>query len=95
MSEPLIRQAHDMPPATPELVLFRVQTEALLSVLGRKKGERFLRTMGEKLMDEANFADVAPIRRNADTDRIRVARREAAEAYARFLPIWLARLPRD
>jgi hypothetical protein len=53
------------PEATPDRVMWRVQTAALLRVLGPKKGQRFLREMAGTLANEQALTDVVPIRATA------------------------------
>jgi hypothetical protein len=79
---------------SPEEVLFRVQTDALLTVLGRRKGERMLRIMAERLSTEEHLADVLGIRPAPDEKELANARREAAAKFHEMLPVFVARLAR-
>ena len=81
-----------LPPPSAELVLWRVQTEAIISVLGRRKGERFLRVMADKLANEENMSAVFQIRPSSERGAVSRARQEAAEIFKRLLPLFLARL---
>lgn len=83
-----------MPEPTAALVLWRVSMESLLATMPRKKAERFLRDLAEKLAEEENLASVFQLRPKTERAATAVATKQAVEAYARFLPIFLARLPR-
>jgi len=83
----------NLPEPSPELVLFRAQTEAICAVLGRKKGMRFLETMASIIMAEENMSKVELIRRSPTWDQSRLARQEAAAFLSRHLPNFLYRLP--
>jgi hypothetical protein len=84
----------DFPEPTAALVLWRITMEAQVASMSRAKGERFLRLVGERMADEANFADVLQIRPPSRWKKMRAARLEAAELFARCLPLFLAKLPR-
>jgi hypothetical protein len=85
----------ELPPPSAELVLWRVSVEAYLACAGKKRSERFLQLMAEKLANEENLSQVFQIRPTEDAIRVRRARREAVAMFERYLPIFLARLPRD
>lgn len=85
----------ELPPCSAELVLWRVHVEATLAVLGRKKAERCLRLMAEKLAGEENLSSVFQLRPATDAGSMRRSRRQAATAFQRYLPLFLARLPRE
>lgn len=89
----LAHSPEDLPPPSAELVLWRVSVEAFIASAGRKRSERFLRLMAEKLANEENLSQVFHIRPSADALRVQRARREAAAMFERFLPVFLARLP--
>lgn len=69
--------------------------EAHLATLSRKRGERFLRLMAEKLAEEQNLSEVIAIRPSSQQQAVRRSRRQAAELFERLLPILLARLPEE
>lgn len=83
-----------MPPPSPELVLWRASVQALLATMGRRKGERFLRIMAEQLAGEDNLSSVFNIRPTSEHARVRVVRRQAAEMFRRYVPVFLAGLAR-
>jgi hypothetical protein len=85
----------EMPEPTAEMVLFRVHVEVLISLMGRKKADRYLRLMAEKLADEENLSAVFKLRRSAKHEALRKAHQDAALQFQRFLPVWLARASRD
>ena len=84
----------ELPEPSAELVLWRVHVEAMLAVLSRKKGERYLTYMTERLAWEDNLSAVFNIRPQAQHAQVRRARRQAARIYERYLPVFHARLPR-
>lgn len=73
-------------------MLWRVHVEALLAVMPRKRGERYLRLMAEKLADEENLASVFQIRPSSHRAASRRATLQAAELLERTMPLFLARL---
>ncbi len=81
----------DMPAPAAALVLWKLHAEALVSVLGPKKAQRYLRTMAETMATEAAFADVIHIRRGPIQEQTAKARREAAAYFECALPLLLAR----
>lgn len=85
----------NLPPASAELVLWRVHVEAFIAVMGRKKAERYLQLMAVKLADEENMAAVFHIRPAREQDSVRHARTQAAAIFQRYMPIFLARLRDD
>jgi hypothetical protein len=95
MPERALRPPVELPPPSAELILWRASMQAFIAVSGRKRGERFLRTVAEKLALEDNLSSVFQIRPTSETGAVQKARREAAEIYERYLPILLAQLPRD
>jgi hypothetical protein len=53
---------HPEPPVeTAERMVFRVQTLALLRVLGPKKGKQFLHAMADIMGYEASYAELIPL----------------------------------
>jgi hypothetical protein len=84
--------AETLPDPSAELVLWRVSVQCFVAMVGRRKGERFLRLMAEKLAQEENMASVFSIRPHAQHVAVRRARKEAATVYERLLPIFLAGL---
>jgi hypothetical protein len=85
----------DAPDPSAELILLRVFVEAVLEVWGRKKGERCLRLMAEKLAAEECLSSVFHLRPPPSNTAWRTACRKAAVAFERCMPIWLARLPHE
>lgn len=88
-------QTVQLPPASAELVLWRVHVEAFIAVMGRKKAERYLQLMAVKLADEENMAAVFHIRPVREQESVRIARTQAAAIFQRYMPIFLARLRND
>lgn len=84
-----------LPAPSPELVLWRVSVEAFIAMQSRRKGERFLELVAEKLAAEANLAEVFRLRVSAEHEAMRRAHREASVAFQRLMPIFLARLPEE
>lgn len=85
--------SEELPAPSAELILWRIHVEAMLTVLGRKKGERYLTLMAEKLADEENLASIFQIRPASHRGATRRATAQAAELFARSMPLFLARLP--
>lgn len=83
----------ELPDPHPAYVLFRVQTEALVAVIGRKKAERMLRIMAEKLATEQSLAQVFVVRPKTKHEEMRLARVHAANLFDRYLATFTARLP--
>lgn len=82
----------ELPEPSAELILLRVMAEAYVATMPRKKGERFLRTVAEKLANEESFASVFPIRPTPQWIASRTARRQAVGQYRAWLPTFLARV---
>lgn len=82
----------ELPRPSAELVLWRVHVEAQIEVLGRKKAERYLRTMADKLAWEDNLAAVFQIRPHTEQRLVSIARQQAVAIFERHLPIFLAAL---
>jgi hypothetical protein len=87
-----VQNPEPLPRPSVELTLFRVSIEAYLAVSGRRRGERFLRLMADKLASEESLAAVLSIRPSADRAAVAEATREAAAWLDRALPVFLARL---
>lgn len=85
----------ELPDPHPAFVLFRVQTEALIAVVGRKKGERMLKIMADKLATEQSLSEVFVARPATKHAEMQLARRHAANMFDRYLPTFLARLPEE
>lgn len=85
----------DVPEPTAEQVLLRVLVEAHIATVPRRRGEKYLRTVAEKLAGEENFAAVFQIKPSPHASAARAARTQAAEMYRRWLPVLLARLNDD
>jgi hypothetical protein len=83
----------ELPAPSAELVLWRVSLEVFISSLGRRKAERFLQLMADKLAGEESLSAVFHIRPSSEQGRVRAARRQAAAIFAAYSPIFLARLP--
>jgi hypothetical protein len=83
------------PPAlTPERILWRAQVSALIRVLGKRKAERFLRSMSDNLETVQTYADLEPLRVDRATVRERRdAVQQAVAAFRADLPALLAALP--
>lgn len=82
-----------LPAPSPELVLWRVSVEAFLSAASRRRAERFLRLMADRLATEEGLASVFPIRPDSDRAALQQARREAVALFEKLLPVFLASLP--
>jgi hypothetical protein len=61
--------------------------------MGRRKADRFLRLIAEKLASEENLAQVFSIRPSSEAAEVREVRRQAVALFGRYLPLFLARLP--
>lgn len=94
MPESNLVPSPDLPPPSANLVLWRASVMAFITVCGRRKAEKFLRIMAEQLAAEENLSSVFQIRPNSEHLAVRQARREAAEVFRRFLPLFLASLRR-
>lgn len=82
----------ELPLPSAEIILWRVSIQAFIAVSGRRKAERFLRAMSEQLADENALTSVLPIQPSPHDAAIRRARREAAEAFSRYLPMFVAQM---
>jgi hypothetical protein len=79
---------------TPERILFRAQTAALVRVLGQKKGTALLRAMAEDLALAVSLSEVVPIL-GAGTHSARAeATAEAAASFRADLSTFVAAIPR-
>jgi hypothetical protein len=76
-------------------VLFRVHVEAMIATMGRKRAERYLRAMAEKLAWEEGLASVFHIRPIAQHAEVRRTRQQASAIFERMLPVFLAAIPRE
>lgn len=85
--------AESLPAPSAEIVLLRVFAEAFLTVMPRRKAERFLRVVSEIMATEESVSLVLPIRPASQSGEIRRARREAMSLYKQLLPTFVARLP--
>ena len=81
-----------LPPPRAELVICRVGIEALLDVLGPKKGERFLKCMADRLETEERLSEVIRIRASCEDGAVKQARQEAMMWFRQMLPTFMARL---
>lgn len=81
-----------MPAPSAELVLVRVMIESIIDVAGKKKGERLLTAMAERLSHEERLCAVLKIRPATDDAAVRRARGDAMVWYRQCLPIFMARL---
>lgn len=86
-------QTDELPTPSAESVLIRVLVEAHVACLPRKKGERFLKVVADKLAHEEQMSELLHIRPSARRTAFRQAQAEAAELYRRWMPVFLARLP--
>lgn len=68
---------------------------ALMVVMGRKKALRMLRVMAEGFATEQDMASVLPVRPARDAVEVGRVRREAAEAYMRYTPVFAAAIPME
>lgn len=84
----------DMPPASPEIVLWRVAMMSFLSVVDRKTGEKFLAAMAETLADEQAVSQIVPIRGSSSFAAVQDARKRAVAIFHAFWPIFRATLSR-
>lgn len=82
----------ELPDAHACLVLWRVSVEAHLSMLPRKKAERFLDRMADTLANEQRLAQLFSIRPSSEWAAVQLARRQAAEVFSRFMPLFTAKL---
>jgi hypothetical protein len=81
-----------LPPPSAEFVFCRVAVESFIEVVGPKKGEKFLRCIGERLANEERLAEVIRIRSKAEDAAVCKARREALAWYRAMLPTFIAKL---
>lgn len=88
----LLAEPGEVPEPSVELLLLRVFAESYVATAPRKRGERFLRTVGEKLAKEVNLSAAIPIRPTSGRASMMVAQKQAAEVYLRWLPTFLARV---
>lgn len=93
MQESALKTTEELPTPSAELVLYRAHVQALLRVLGRKKGERYLRLMAGQLAAEENLSNVLSIRPSSQALEVRMSRRQAATIFDRLMPVFLASLP--
>lgn len=91
----LEREPEGLPEPSAELVLWRTSMQCFVATCGRKKGERFLQMMADRLSQEENLSSVFHIRPASEHAKVRKARQQAAEVYRRYLPIFLAGLGSD
>lgn len=85
----------ELPEPSAELVMLRVLVEAHVASMPRKKSERFLRMVAEKLAEEEALSAVFHIRPQTQRARLRISRRQAAEWYRCWLPTFVARMRDD
>ena len=85
----------NVPEPSAELILLRVCIEAFLATQSRKRGERFLHTVAERLAAEANLAAVFHIRTSGQSPTYRQARTKATQLFEQCLPVLLASLPEE
>jgi hypothetical protein len=83
----------ELPAPSAELVLWRTSVQAFIAVCGKRKAEKFLRIMSERLAHEDNLSSVFQIRPVSEQAAVRVARRQAAVVFDRYLPLFLAGMP--
>lgn len=84
----------DFPPLSVEMVYLRVQTEALIVVLGAKKGARLVAVMEEMFEREQEFMSAHPIRPTAWQTELRRRTQQAAVAFDALRPVFRARVTR-
>lgn len=82
----------ELPPPDVSLVLVRVAIESFIDVAGPKKGERFLKSMADRLASEERLSEVLRLRPASDEEAARRARREAMQWFRTMLPLFMARL---
>jgi hypothetical protein len=85
----------ELPAPSAELVLWRTSVQCFLAVSGRKRADRFLRMMADRLAQEDNLSSVFQIRPQSELSNVRIARKQAAAIFERYMPIFLAQLPDD
>lgn len=90
-----VKDPDNLPGPSAELVLWRVSVECFIAVVGRRKANLFLRMMTEKLASEESLASVIQFRRTAEESEVRRARTQAITLWQRYLPTFLARVPRE
>lgn len=85
--------AVDIPGPSAEMVLFRVFMQAFLQEVSRKRGERVIRAMAERLAREQSLSTILPIRPHAQTEAVRRARQGAAIIFEAYVPHLMDALP--
>lgn len=84
-----------LPAPTAAMVLLRAHIEASIATMGRRKAEKYLRQLAEIIAQEENLSAVfhlRPVTQHAD---VRKARRQASAMFQGYLPLFLARIPRE
>lgn len=94
MAKPDVSADEQLPGPSAEAVFIRVQTEALITVLGRKKGAMFVRLMDDAFADEQRMASVVPLRPSSMNAVVRSKRWQAAALFDAMRPLFMARVPR-
>jgi hypothetical protein len=85
----------DLPDPDPSIVLWSASIEVWLALVGRRKGDRFLRALEHRLADEEAFAAVLSIRPTSEGAKVRRARQEAAALFRALLPRFRQALPEE
>lgn len=70
--------------------LWRVSVEAFIASAPRRRSERFLRLMSEKLAEEESLAQVFPIRPGTMRELDRLAVEKALVCFSRAMPMFVA-----
>jgi len=92
MSEQLT-QPETTPDALTAVILWRVSVEEMIADLPRKRGERILRGIAQRIAEEQSLANVVSLREPPGRrPAAHKARAAAARIYEQCLPIFLARL---
>lgn len=91
--ESALRSVDELPEPTAEQVLFRNHVLAMMRIIGRKKGLRYLKLMSEQLALEAGLSNVTSIRPHRMARKVQISREQAAMLWHGLQPMLVAALP--
>lgn len=84
-----------LPAPSAVLVLIRVLVQSYLATCGRRRAEAFLRYASELLADEESITQLLPLRPASQHAEVTKARREAVALFRRYVPAFIAAMPRE
>lgn len=85
----------DAPPLSPELILWRNTTAALVATLGPKKARHFLRTLAARFGEEENITHLFPMRPSPVRKAMAAARQQACAYFRACLAELISSLPSE